>query len=200
METPRKQKTPARPSGMTLDEQLRSLVRAARDDRARALRVEKKNDERLARLEADSVKDRLNNENHRRNSSRVLENSFAASLPRVMRAHKIHIKAEDVKVRARKGRKKREYDFVAPNTRLVLVGEVKTRFTRKDVTQLVGALAQFRRDYPEYAKLKLYGVVAGGVVEEDALADALEEGFFVLQMNGAEVHPATGKDYSAKAR
>ena len=200
MKTPRKQKTPARPSGMTLDEQLRSLVRAARDDRARALRVEKKNDERLARLEAEAIKDRRNNENHRRNSSRVLENSFAASLPRVMKAHKIHIKAEDVKVRARKGRKKREYDFVAPNTRLVLVGEVKTRFTRKDVTQLVGALAQFRRDYPEYAKLKLYGVVAGGVVEEDALADALEEGFFVLQMNGAEVHPATGKEYSAKAR
>ena len=189
MKTPREKKTPARPPEMTLDERLRSLAKSAESDRYR-----------LARLEDVVSKDRRNNENHRRNSSRVLENSFAASLPRVMREHKIHIKAEDVKVRARKGRKKREYDFVAPNTRLVLVGEVKTRFTRKDVTQLVGALAQFRRDYPEYAKLKLYGVVAGGVVEEDALADALEEGFFVLQMNGAEVHPATGKEYRAKAR
>ena len=153
--------------------------------------------DRFARLEEELAKDRRNNENHRRNSSRALENAFAASLPRVMKsAYGIKIDPRDVKVRVRRGRKRREYDFVAPNSEVVLVGEVKTRFTLEDLDQLIKALFHFRRDYPEYAGLKMHGVVAGGVVEDDALEQALDNGFIVLQMDGAEAHPATEQGYA----
>ena len=173
-----------------------AIVRQAEED---ALRADADRD-RLARLENAVDKDRRNNENHRRNSSRALEDAFAVSLPRVMRrAFRIRIKPEDVRVRARKGRKRREYDFVAPNSKLVLVGEVKTRFTAEDLNQLRLALFQFRRDFPEYAGLKLHGVVAGGTVEKEALDEALEDGFIVLQMDGAEAHPASGKGFRPTA-
>ena len=172
-----------------LTRQIEKLARKAEADR-----------DRFARLEEQLAKDRRNNENHRRNSSRLLEDAFAASLPRVMKLeHNIVIKPRDVRVRASKGRKRLEYDFIAPNGEVVLVGEVKTRLTLKDVATMVGALKIFREDYPEYAKLKLYGVVAGGMVDDEALKRALEEGFFVLRMDGAEVHPATRKGYKPTA-
>ena len=185
-----------KPSPLSLDDRLRALVRTTEA----AARQSEADRDRLSRLEAALSKDRLNNENHRRNTSRVLENSFAASLPRVMaEAHDIAIALEDVQVRVRKGRKRREYDFVAPNGELVLVGEVKTRFRKEDIAQLCVALTYFRVDYPEYADLKVHGVVAGGTVDDDALADALDAGFIVLQMDGAEVHPATGPGYRPTA-
>ena len=185
-----------KPSPLSLDDRLRALVRTTEA----AARQSEADRDRLSRLEAALSKDRLNNENHRRNTSRVLENSFAAALPRVMaEAHNIVISPEDVRVRVRRGRKRREYDFIAPNGEVVLVGEVKTRLRRADVGQLALALLQFRVDYPEYAGLKLYGVVAGGAVDDDALADALDAGFIVLQMDGAEVHPATGPGYRPTA-
>ena len=184
---------PPKPSPLSLDDRLRALVRTTEA----AARQSEADRDRLSRLEAALSKDRLNNENHRRNTSRVLENSFAAALPRVMaEAHNIVISSEDVRVRVRRGRKRREYDFIAPNGEVVLVGEVKTRLRRADVGQLALALLQFRVDYPEYAGLKLYGVVAGGAVDDDALADALDAGFIVLRMEGAEVHPATAKNYT----
>ena len=223
-----KKKAPPGPRKLTLDERLVRLLkqteasaRRSEADRDRLVRLEKVADkerkasvlraekdalradadrDRLARLENAVDKDRRNNENHRRNSSRALEDAFAVSLPRVMRrAFRIRIKPEDVRVRARKGRKRREYDFVAPNSKLVLVGEVKTRFTAEDLNQLRLALFRFRRDFPEYAGLKLHGVVAGGTVEKEALDEALEDGFIVLQMDGAEAHPASGKGFRPTA-
>ena len=186
-------KKPPRKRPLSVDDRLRALVRTTEA----AARQSEADRDRLSRLEAALSKDRVNNENHRRNTSRVLENSFAASLPRVMaEAHDIVIAPEDVRVRVRKGRKRREYDFIAPNGEVVLVGEVKTRFRLGDVNRLARALLQFRVDYPEYAGLKLYGVVAGGAVDDDALADALDAGFIVLRMEGAEVHPATAKNYT----
>ena len=152
--------------------------------------------DRLARLEESLSKDRVNNENHRSNAARALEQEFAAALPRVMRReHNIRIHPRDVQLRVSRGRQRVEYDIVAPNGEVVLVCEVKSRLTFGDVLKMAGALRAFRRDYPEYAGLKLHGVVAGNIVEDDALALALEEGFFVLRMDGAEIHPATGKDY-----
>ena len=191
-----KKKSPARRPRLSLDRRLEMLV-----ERAEAgLKAAEADRDRLARLEKEAMKDRRNNENHRRNSSRVLEDAFAASLPRVMKsAHGIVIRPQDVKMRVRKGRKKPEYDFVAPNGKIVLVGEVKTRFTMGDVVKLVGAMTLFRRDFPEFAKLKLYGVAAGGTIDDDALSEALKEGFIVLQMDGAQVHPATGKKYRPTA-
>ena len=159
-------------------------------------RVEADRD-RLARLENTVDDDRKKNEGHRRNLSRAMENAFAASLPRVMKkAHNIVVKPKDIRMRARKNNRSREFDFIAPNGKLVLAGEVKTRLTSDDVVKFSEALAlDFRKLFPEYEGAPVYGVVAGGVIDEDAAHHARKRGFFILRLEGAEVHPATDKGF-----
>ena len=193
-------------------------ARQAEADRDRLARLEKKADadrklllergekaarqaeadrDRLARLENTVDDDRKKNEGHRRNLSRAMENAFAASLPRVMKkAHNIVVKPKDIRMRARKNNRSREFDFIAPNGKRVLAGEVKTRLTSDDVVKFSEALAlDFRKLFPEYEGAPVYGVVAGGVIDEDAAHHAHKRGFFILRLEGAEVHPATDKGF-----
>ena len=218
-------KKPARPRTLSLDRRLELLVergekaaRQAEADRDRLARLEKKADaerklllerdematrrveadrDRLARLENTVDDDRKKNEGHRRNLSRAMEDAFAASLPRVMKkAHNIVVKPKDIRMRARKNNRSRKFDFIAPNGKLVLAGEVKTRLTCSDVVKFSEALAlDFRKLFPEYEGAPVYGVVAGGVIDEDAAHHAHKRGFFILRLEGAEVHPATDKGF-----
>ena len=152
--------------------------------------------DRLAQLEKESKE----SQGHRRNLSRALEDAFAASLPRAMKARNINIRREDIHMRVQKSNHTREFDFVAPNGEVTLVGEVKTHLKRKDVSDLGYALThEFRGLFPEYAGLPIYGVVCGGLIDDAAARLAREQGFIILQMEGADLHPATGKEYSPKA-
>ena len=159
--------------------------------------------DRLARLEEKVVVDHKNNQGHRGKLSRALEDAFAASLPRAMKtAHGIVIRPKDIRLRVRENLNSREFDFIAPNGELVLAGEVKTHLTLDDVVRFSEALqADFRRMFPEYAGLPVHGVVAGGVIEDDAARHAYKRGFIILRLEGAEVHPATAADadYRPKA-
>ena len=200
----------------------KAAARQAEADRDRLARLEKKADadrklllerdekatrrveadrDRLARLENTVDDDRKKNEGHRRNLSRAMEDAFAASLPRVMKkAHNIVVKPKDIRMRARKNNRSREFDFIAPNGKLVLAGEVKARLTGSDVVKFSEALAlDFRKLFPEYESAPVYGVVAGGVIDEDAARHARKRGFFILRLEGAEVHPATDKGFRPTA-
>ena len=189
----------------TVDKEREASVRKVEADRDRAVEMTKQVEadrDRLARLEEKVVVDHKNNQGHRTRLSRALEDAFAASLPRAMRARGIVIKPEDVRVRVRKRKDgmEQEYDFIAPNGELVLAGEVKTHLTLGDVEKLTGRLVRFRLMFPEYAGLPVHGVVAGGEIDENASRLACDSGFVILRLEGAEVHPVTaGADYHLKA-
>ena len=145
-------------------------------------------------------KDRKNNEGHRRNLSQALEDEFIASLPRVMEAaYDIVIKPGDILMDEESHSDKGtdgEVDFIAPNGKLVLVGEVKNRLRKRDVEYLAiklrgGRDSDFRRMFPQYAGLPVHGVVAGALIDPKAKKHALEQGFIVMRLDGAGVHPAT---------
>ena len=210
-----KKKASASPRELSLDQRLVLLVQqseagivrldklekvmAARDEAA--ARRSEADLARLVRMDKAIAEERKMGENRGRRLSRALEDAFAASLPRVMKtAHKIIIKPEDIRMRARKNNRSAEFDFVAPNGELVLAGEVKTRLTLKDVKAFVGALTHdFREVFPEYANLPVYGVVAGGEIDADAADWARKRGFYILRLEGAEVHPETARGYRATA-
>ena len=140
------------------------------------------------------------NNGHRRNLSRALEDTFAAALPRVMKAaHQIVIQPEDIRMRVRKSNHTCEFDFVAHNGKLVLVGEVKTRLTRVDVGYFCDLLSrEFRKLFPEFKDLPVYGVVAGLGIDKDAADAAFERGFYILRMEGSDLHPNTKEGYYAR--
>ena len=163
---------------------MREHIRKTDADREAA---DRRMDAFVRQAEADRKRmgeDHKKSEGHRRNLSRALEDTFAASLPRAMRAHRIVIRPRDIRMRVRKGRQSRELDFVAPNGKLVLIGEVKTRLTRSDVAEFSDMLqSEFRELFPEYAGLPVYGVVAGAGIDADAAALAHKRGV---------LHPADG--------
>ena len=189
--------------GLSTDERLNLLATEVAEFKAGAAEFKAATAELLEAVN----KDRENNEGHRRNLSRALENAFALSLPRAMKeAHGIVIKPKDIRLRVEKhkGGETLEVDFIAPNGKLVLAGEAKTRLTKDDVLKFSGKLAGacgFREMFPEYAGRPLHGVVAGCEIDDDAARLAYKRGFVVLQMTGAEVHPATpvGKDKKIRA-
>ena len=187
----------------------RRLAKLVKDSEKSALRAEADRDRqveitRAAEADRDRL-ERLENEakeskGHRRNLSRALENSFANSLPRAMKAHNISIQRRNIRMRARKNNHTREFDFIARNGKVALAGEVKTHLTSDDVKIFFDAINNdFRELFPDYAGLPVYGVVCGGVIDEDAARAAYKRGFIILQMEGAELHPATGKKFSPKA-
>ena len=210
----------AQSRALSLDERLERLAKSGEDtDRqiaemrrkseAADRRVDKEIKEMRRKSEAadrrvDKILNRMSedhkkNEGHRRNLSRVMEDSFAASLPRVMQdAHRIIIKHDDIRMRVRKSNHTREYDFIAPNGNLVLVGEVKTRLTRADVLDFLGSIScDFRTLFPEYKGMPVYGVVAGVGIDKDAASLACKQGFYILRMEGSELHPDTKDNYTA---
>ena len=184
-----KKKDPAHPRHLSLDERLDRLVEQAEADRD-SMAEFKVGAEALLKAVNE---DRKENKGHRDNLARALEDEFAASLPRAMKAaHGIVIKPEDVRMRVRKDNQSPEFDFIAPNGELVLAGEVKTHLTLKDVDAFFGRLdCDFREMFPEYADLPVHGVVAGAVIDEPAALRARKRGFVILRLEGAEVHPAT---------
>ena len=185
---------PIHPRRLTLDERLERFEAGA------ANLLEAVNKDREAATE-----ERKKNEGNRRNLSRAQGNAFALSLPRAMReAHGIVIKPKDIRLRVkkRKGGVNMAVGFIAPNGKLVLAGDVKTHLTQRDVENFTGRLlGGFRRMFPEYDGRPVHGVVAGCEIDEDAARFAHYCGFVVLQMTGAEVHPATpvGKDKKIRA-
>ena len=193
-----KKKESVHPRHLTLDQRLDLLVERG-EAAARQSEVDRDSmaqfKARVDKFAAAVEKDRDNHEGHRRNLSRALGNAFALSLPRAMReAHGIVIKAKDIRLRVkkRKGGVNMAVGFVAPNSKLVLAGEVKTHLTQRDVENFTGRLlGGFRWMFPEYAGLPVHGVVAGCEIDEDAARFAHYCGFVILQMTGAEVHPAT---------
>ena len=175
------------------------IARAAeadRDRQAEIARAAEADRDRLERLENEAKESK----GHRRNLSRALENSFANSLPRAMKAHNISIQRRNIRMRARRSNNSREFDFIARNGKLALAGEVKTHLTSEDVRIFFDAINNdFRELFPEYAGLPVYGVVCGGAIDDDAARAAYKRGFIILQMEGAELHPATGKKFNPKA-
>lgn len=174
------------------DRRMEALERKAEQRSAAA-------DRRVAGVLKRMSEDHKKNEGHRRNSSRALEETFAASLPEAMRTHRIEVAPKDIRLRQRKGRSSREFDFVAPNGKLVLTGEVKARLTESDVARFSDALqSDFRELFPEFAGVPVYGVVAGGAIDDAARELARRRGFYILRMEGAKLHPETRGGYAAK--
>ena len=213
---PAKEKADTQSRALSLDERLERLVKSSEAGEREMAEMRRKSEAADRRMEEmhrkseatgrriDKMLERMSedhkkNEGHRRNLSRVMEDAFAASLPRVMKkAHHIVIKPDHIRMRVQKNNHTREYDFIAPNGELVLVGEVKTRLTRADVLDFLGSIScDFRALFPEYEDLPVYGVVAGVGIDKDAAKLACKQGFYILRMEGSDLHPDTKENYIA---
>ena len=113
---------------------------------------------------------------------RAAETWFRKALPDALEkaGHKV-----DFVVPHRLRRKDREYDFVAVNGDSIFVGEVKVRFRTKHLSRLRDLASNFRKDYPHKAgDRKIYAIVCGMTVDEDAANLARDDGLLVAEAEG----------------
>ena len=112
------------------------------------------------------------------NESMIQEDEFAEALREEMQIGDIVL--TEVMTRQKSGR---EYDLLAINGEAVVVGEVKHRLNVRDVKRFVAkALPDFVNHFPKYAGFKIYGMVAGDIINKEADAEAKKSGLFVLRL------------------
>lgn len=77
-----------------------------------------------------------------------------------------------------------EIDLLVVNETEVVLVEVKSKLTQKDVDEHKERLEKFKRLMPRYQNMKALGAVAGMVVTEEVANYAYSQGLFVLAQSG----------------
>ncbi|MGI9348046.1 MAG: hypothetical protein ACR2PV_08665 [Gammaproteobacteria bacterium] len=173
-----------------LAEMAQETKEARRESRESSRRFEKQLSE-LAQETKDARRERLESSRefysglkaireeyggYTKRESIILEDEFLSALQEKKQVGNIHL--DYVRVRVNNGH---EYDLVGINGGATVVGEIKRHFRVKDVKEFVGKVSQhFAQDFPEYARPKIYGMVAGESITEAAAVSAKKCGLFIL--------------------
>ncbi|MCY4643548.1 MAG: hypothetical protein OXB88_02930 [Bacteriovoracales bacterium] len=80
--------------------------------------------------------------------------------------------------------KEYEYDLIAINGSEVVVVEVKTTLSVKDVDHFIEKLQHFKKVFPEYKDRKIFGAVAYLKANEGAGKNSEKKGLFVIRATG----------------
>ncbi|MBF0152771.1 MAG: DUF3782 domain-containing protein [Magnetococcales bacterium] len=91
-----------------------------------------------------------------------------------------------------------EIDILVEDTNEVMLVEVKSTLTVRDVREHLRSLRQFKEFFPRYADCRVMGAVAGIVVEENATAFALRYGLFVIRQSGEMVQLANPREFEPR--
>jgi hypothetical protein len=129
---------------------------------------------------------------------RFVENMVAPACETFFQDRGIPVHRVMQRVENRGGSENMEIDILVTNQDHVLVVEVKSRLSVRDVQDFMEDLHQFRRLFPEYNKKHLYGAVAGIDIEEKADKYAYRQGLFVLTQSGETMTVLNGDQFQPK--
>ena len=135
----------------------------------------------------------------KKNIGLMAESVFCHNFAELMTRIGIPMKDSDIRANLRRDSNGNEYDIVGVNGDATVAAEVKFRVRRDDVNALHSKLLKFRGEFPEYARARLVGVVAGLSLDQGALKAAREYGFIVLKMDGATLSNQTPKGFRPKS-
>lgn len=77
-----------------------------------------------------------------------------------------------------------EIDLLVVNETDVVLVEVKSKLTQKDVDEHLQRLQKFKRFMPRYKNMRAFGAVAAMVVSDEVAKYAYDQGLFVLAQSG----------------
>ena len=148
-----------------------SLERTAEIDRqlAELNRITKKNGEQIGEFTSPDE---------------ALENEFAEALRKAKQIGEFNLCQVDVRAGT-----KREFDLVATNDDVVIVGEVKVKLLPSDVEHFITKrLPRFASDCPVFARNRLiYGMICSQNIVAEAEQLAQENGLFVVRLENKEI-------------
>ena len=94
---------------------------------------------------------------------------------------------------------RREFDIIVANGTEVVVVEVKTTLTPKDVSGFLETLRDFKNYFPRYKSETVYGCVAYLSSENKAHLLAEGEGLFLIRATGDSASLVNKKDFKPKS-
>ncbi|HAT49259.1 MAG: DUF3782 domain-containing protein [Nitrospirae bacterium] len=110
----------------------------------------------------------------------------------------IHKVSRRVKAKLSGGRHM-EIDVLVVNTDAVALVEVKSVLTVEAVREHLARLSEFKDFFLEYADKRVFGAVAGIVIEEDADRFAMNKGLFVIVQSGDTLRIANEPEFQPRA-
>ncbi len=118
------------------------------------------------------------------NANEQLEDEFADALEDEMKVGGIVL--DEVRQRVKF---KYEYDLVGINGDAIVVGEIKRKFLPEDVRRFAEErLPHFAAEFPLVAKgRKVFGMICGETIVDDAAAAAAKLGLFVLRLKNKKL-------------
>ena len=118
------------------------------------------------------------------NASEHLEDEFVEALEEAMQVGGIAL--DEV---FRRMRKRYEFDLVGINGDAVVVGEIKRKLLPEDVRHFAkNRLPYFAENFPMESKgRKIYGMVCGEIIVDDAVTEAVKLGLFVLRLKNKKL-------------
>ena len=118
---------------------------------------------------------------------RFVEGVVAPGLEKLFRERGIVIDHIYPRVKARMNGRQMEIDLLAHDGDAAILVEVKSTLSVDDVKAHLKQLEEFKTFFPDHLHRKLYGAVAGIVIEEGADRFAYQQGLFVIAQSGETV-------------
>ena len=91
--------------------------------------------------------------------------------------------------------KEYEFDIIAIDGGEIVAVEVKTTLRLKDLNHFEAKLKLFKRIFPIYKNLKVYGAVAYLKANEGSSERAMKKGFFVIRATGSSASIINSKNF-----
>ncbi len=91
-----------------------------------------------------------------------------------------------------------EIDLLVVNDTEVVLVEVKSKLTQRDVDEHLQRLEKFKRLMPRYQNMKAFGAVAAIVVQDEVANYAYNQGLFVLTQSGENMTILNSSEFQPK--
>ncbi len=91
-----------------------------------------------------------------------------------------------------------EIDLLVVNDTEVVLVEVKSKLTQRDVDEHLQRLEKFKRLMPRYQNMKAFGAVAAIVVQDEVANYAYNQGLFVLTQSGENMTILNSLEFQPK--
>jgi len=134
-----------------------------------------------------------------KSNGQMAEEFFFSALSNQMSLGKLNFDFIDRNLRRKRNKTEAEFDMIMYNSYKVVIVEVKYKFTLHQLREFYEKrIKKFKILCPEYKDYKLYGCIAGMVIEKNVLEEAENYGFMIITQNNQDIEIINSKDFEPK--
>jgi hypothetical protein len=128
-----------------------------------------------------------------------VEGVVRPGLVRLFRERGIDVRETHRDLEAERNGKKAQVDLLVMDDTEVVVVEVKSKLSQRDVEEHLERIADFKELFPRYADARVFGAMAAMVVPEKQAAFAESRGMFVIGQAGDDAVLLNSNEFQPRA-